>query len=425
MAVRLQFIPRKEPPDLLDLPWATPLLGWDHPRLVQMVKGPSRHVVRFVSDGERVYALKETVQADAEREYAMLRLLAEENLPVVEAVGVVTGRQSAAGDPLAAVLITRYLDYALPYGYLFGIEGGYGLGRKLVDAAVVLLVRVHVEGFFWGDCSLANLLFRRDAGALMAYLVDAETTQRHHPLPGGMRSADVELARENVAGGLFDLEAAGLLSPDVDVLALADLLEERYTLLWDELTASLEVDVHQRHLIEGRIRRLNHLGFDVGELIVEQEAGANRLRVTPTLVEEGHHSRELRRLTGLEVQENQARRLLNDIAAFGAHLARVEGQPSPQAIVAARWIAEVYEPVVARIPPELVGRREPAELFHELLEHRYYLSEAAGREVDNATAIRSYIDSILRYRRQERVIFDDHDDSIFDDHEVGIFDDEE
>ena len=425
MAVRLQFIPRKEPPDLLDLPWATPLLEWDHPRLVQMAKGPSRHVVRFVSDGERVYALKETVQADAEREYAMLRLLAEENLPVVEAVGVVTGRQSAAGDPLAAVLITRYLDYALPYGYLFGIEGGYGLGRKLVDAAVVLLVRVHVEGFFWGDCSLANLLFRRDAGALMAYLVDAETTQRHHPLPGGMRSADVERARENVAGGLFDLEAAGLLSPDVDVLALADLLEERYTLLWDELTASLEVDMHQRHLIEGRIRRLNHLGFDVGELIVEQEAGANRLRVTPTLVEEGHHSRELRRLTGLEVQENQARRLLNDIAAFGAHLARVEGQPSPQAIVAARWIAEVYEPVVARIPPELVGRREPAELFHELLEHRYYLSEAAGREVDNATAIRSYIDSILRYRRQERVIFDDHDDSIFDDHEVGIFDDEE
>ena len=123
MAVRLQFIPRKEPPDLLDLPWATPLIEWDHPRLVQMAKGPSRHVVRFVSDGDRVYALKETLQADAEREYAMLRLLAEENLPVVEAVGVVTGRKNAGGDPLAAVLITRYLDYALPYGYLSGIEG--------------------------------------------------------------------------------------------------------------------------------------------------------------------------------------------------------------------------------------------------------------------------------------------------------------
>jgi hypothetical protein len=406
VAVRLQFIPRKEPPDLLDLPWETPLEAWDHPRLVRMAKGVSRHVVRFVSDGDRVYALKETTQADAEREYAMLRLLAEENLPVVEAVGLVTGRSTAGGEPLGAVLVTRYLDYALPYGYLFVVEGGWGLGHKLVDAAVVLLVRVHVEGFYWGDCSLANLLFRRDAGALMAYLVDAETTEHHRPLPSGMRSADVELARENVAGGLLDLEAAGRLSPDVDVLALADLLEERYRLLWEELTASLEVDMGERHLIEGRIRRLNELGFDVGELIVERESGEDRLRVTPTLVEEGHHSRELRRLTGLEVQENQARRLLNDIAAFGAFLTRVEGQPSPHAIVAARWIAEVYEPIVAEIPPDLVGRREPAELFHELLEHRYYLSEAAGQEVDNETAIRSYIDSVLRFRPQERVIFE-------------------
>jgi len=409
VAVRLQFIPRKEPPDLLDLPWDTALADWVHPRLVRMAAGVSRHVVRFVSDGERVYALKETDQADAEREYAMLRLLGAENLPVVEAVGLVTGRQTAGGRPLDAVLITRYLDYALPYRYLFGTEGGSGLGRRLVDAAVVLLVRVHVEGFYWGDCSLSNLLFRRDAGALMAYLVDAETTTHRRPLPDGMRQADLEVARENVGGGLYDLEAEGLLSPEVDVLELTELLEERYTLLWDELTATLEVDIRERHLIEGRIRGLNDLGFDVGELIVEREAGADRLRVTPALVEEGHHSRELRRLTGLEVQENQARRLLNDIAAFGAHLARVQGQPVPQAVVAARWIAEVYEPTVEMIPPELRGRLEPAELFHQLLDHRYFLSEAAGQEVDNQTALRSYLASVLPFRPDERVIFGDEE----------------
>jgi hypothetical protein len=409
VAVRLQFIPRQEPPDLIDLPWGTALADWDHPRLVRMAAGVSRHVVRFVSDGDRVYALKETHPADAEREYGMLRRLGDENLPVVEAVGLVTGRQTPDGDPLGAVLVTRYLDYALPYRYLFSVEGGYGLGRRLVDAAVVLLVRVHVEGFYWGDCSLSNLLFRRDAGTLMAYLVDAETTEHRRPLPDGMRMSDVDLARENVAGGLLDLEAEGLLSPDVDVFALAELIEERYTVLWKELTESLEVDIRERHLIEGRLRRLNDLGFDVGELIVEHELGGDRLRVTPALVEEGHHSRELRRLTGLEVQENQARRLLNDIAAFGAFLARVEGRSLPQAVVAARWIAEVYEPIVARIPPDLRGRREPAELFHELLEHRYYLSEAAGHEVDNDTALRSYLDSVLRFRPPEKVIFEEQE----------------
>ncbi|MGH9265158.1 MAG: DUF4032 domain-containing protein [Acidimicrobiales bacterium] len=424
MAVRLQFIPRKEPPDLLDLPWATPLAEWDHPRLVRMAKGASRHVVRFVSDGHRVYALKETTPRDAEHEYRMLRLLATENLPVVEAVGLVTGREAPGGASLGAVLVTRYLDYALPFGYLFSVEGGHGLGHRLVDAAVVLLVRLHVEGFYWGDCSLSNLLFRRDAGRLMAYLVDAETTEHHRPLPEGMRHADVDLARENVAGGLLDLEGQGRLSPDVDVLELADLLEDRYRQLWDELTGSEEVDAGERHLIEGRIRRLNDMGFDVGELVVEHQAGGHRLRVTPALLEEGHHSRELRHLTGLEVQENQARRLLNDIAAFGAYLARVEGHPVPHAIVAARWMADVYEPTVAQIPPELVGRREPAELFHELLEHRYYRSEAAGHEVDNATAIQSYIDTVLRFRPEERVIFDDREHVVFDDRQPGLSDEE-
>jgi hypothetical protein len=197
---------------------------------------------------------------------------------------------------------------------------------------------------------------------------------------------------------------------------MADLFVERYQVLWDELTASLDIDAADRHLIDQRIRRLNELGFDVGELIVEREppgsaagAGAERLRVTPALVEEGHHARKLRRLTGLEVQENQARRLLNDIAAFGAYLCRVGDCALPESVIAARWIAEVYQPIVAQVPAELRGRLEPPELFHELLEHRYYLSEEAGREVTNEVALVSYLDLVLQFRREERVLLTDAD----------------
>lgn len=43
----------------------------------------------------------------------------------------------------------------------------------LLDAISGLLVQLHLAGTFWGDCSLSNTLFRRDAGALQAYLVDA------------------------------------------------------------------------------------------------------------------------------------------------------------------------------------------------------------------------------------------------------------
>jgi hypothetical protein len=375
-----------------------------------MAHGRSRHTVRFVADADRVFALKETTERDAAHEYSMLRLLETEGLPAVHAAGVVTGRQGADGTPLGAVLVTRYLDFSLPFHYLFGTDSGPALGARLLDAGVVLLARLHLEGFYWGDCSLSNLLFRRDAGALMAYLVDAETAEHHVPLPDGMRLDDVERARENIAGGLLDLQASGRAPATLDPFAIADLLEARYEALWRELTEVDEVDVTDRHAIDRRVRRLNELGFDVAEIVVEQDGDGDRLRVKPVVVEEGHHARELRRQTGLEVQENQARRLLNDIAAYGAYLARTEGQEVPPAIAAARWIAEVYEPLLASVPAELRDRLEPAELFHELLEHRYYLSEDSDEEVDNPSALRSYLASVLSHRPQERVLPDEGND---------------
>jgi hypothetical protein len=404
MVVRLQFVPGGEPGGLLDLPWSTPLAAWDDPRLVDMVHGTSRHVVRFVADGGRVFALKETTEREARREYGMLRRLITEGLPAVQPVGVVTGRQGSSGEPLAAVLISRYLDFSLPYRYLFAQERRPDLPGLLIDAGVVLLVRLHLEGFFWGDCSLSNLLFRRDAGAVMAYLVDAETAERRDELPDGMRANDIDIARENIAGGLLDLQASGDLGAEIDVLDVADQFEDRYHALWDELTGAEELSLDDRHLIDRRIRRLNGLGFDVDELLVEHDPEGYRLRVRPVLVEEGHHARELRRLTGLAVQENQARRLLNDIAAFGASISRDAGAEIPQAVVAARWLAEVYEPVIARVPGALRGRLEPPELFHELLEHRYYQSERAGREVSIDDALRSYVDSVLAHRRDEQTV---------------------
>jgi hypothetical protein len=370
-----------------------------------MAHGQSRHVVRFVAYDDRVYALKETTEVLARREFRLLRDLAREGLPVVEATGVVTDRDGG-DEPLGGVLITRFLDYALPYTYLIGAQEGTGLRGRLLDAGAVLLVRLHIEGVFWGDVSLGNVLFRRDAGALMAYLVDAETAELHPaPLADGLRHHDLDLGMENIVGGLLDLQAADRIDPDLDAVALAESLRARYGSLWDELTGVDLVGADERHQVEARIRRLNDLGFDVEELVVE--AGGGQLRIRPAVVEEGHHARELRRRTGLEVQENQARRLLADIAAYRAWLERTSGAPVPEAVAAARWMAEIYEPVVLGVPPELRSRREPAEVFHEFLEHRWLLSEAEGREVQNPEALASYLAGVLPGRPDERTLLAD------------------
>jgi hypothetical protein len=381
-------------PDFLDLPFGEPLEGWRHERMVKMAHGVSRHIVRFVRYGDRVYALKETEAGIARQEYEVLRMLREEHLPVVEPVGVVTGPEGAP-----AILITRYLDFSLPYWYILGRDEP-ALADKLINAAVVLLVRLHLDRVFWGDCSLSNILFRRDAGAMMAYMVDAETTERHSTLSDGMRHYDLDIARENIIGGLLNLQADGRVSEEIEPFEIAEELYQRYEGLWDELTRTEEFDIDQRWRIERRVRSINDLGFDVEELSIERSGSA--LQIKPILVEEGHHARELRRRTGLEVQENQARRLLADIESHRAWLEASGGRTTPAAVAAARWLADVYEPVIESVPESLLARLEAPELFHHLLEHRYYLSEQRKQEVSHSDSLADYLDSVLTSQPAER-----------------------
>src|ERR671918_881611 len=224
--MKMQLVKRAGHPDFLDLSWELPLTDWDSERLVEVARGISRHVVRFVNYDGRLYAIKELPQEFAEREYRLLRHLAEEALPVVEAVAVVSDR--IPGDPQTAALITRHLDFSLPYRTLFSGRTIPDLRNRLLDALAHLLVRLHLHGFFWGDCSLSNTLFRRDAGALTAYLVDTETGEMHPELSDGQRAHDIAIATENVVGELLDVDAEVGLPEDLDPVETATELESRY-----------------------------------------------------------------------------------------------------------------------------------------------------------------------------------------------------
>ena len=87
--------------------------------------------------------------------------------------------RTSDGEELPAALITQHLQFSLPYRSLFSRGMTAEHVPTLIDAIVVLLVRLHLAGFYWGDVSLSNVLFRRDAGAFAAYLVDAETGELH------------------------------------------------------------------------------------------------------------------------------------------------------------------------------------------------------------------------------------------------------
>ena len=267
--------PAEEAAGLLSLPWGEPLESWQDDRLVEIrQRGISRHVVRFVVDDGVLYALKELGERFARREYHLLRTLAELSIPAVEVVGVAVDRAPGAD----AILVTKFLTYATTYRAIFSRpRGGQPTGR-LLDALVELLVRLHLSGFFWGDCSLSNTLFRYDAGTLEAYLVDAETSEQHPALSTGQRDWDLELTVERVYGELLDLQAGELLPDDVDPLEIAEQLQGRYQALWEELTREeiLRPD-EQRYRIAARLRlaqpaRLRRRGGGAGQHASRQPA---------------------------------------------------------------------------------------------------------------------------------------------------------
>ena len=400
----------------LRLPWSRHLNEWPEELFVEVARGIHRNVVKFISHKDQVYALKELSTKTARKEYQLLRELEELGLPVVEPVGLITQRDkhvSAAPEQELdeedgvermdltdrGLLITNYMIGALPYRVIIqqGITSEQML--QMLDALAELLVRLHLSGFYWGDCSFSNALFKRDAGLMAAYLVDAETGELLDDMPDRRREYDLELANYNIAGDLMDLEASGALPAGLDPIDLAESLVERYNNLWAELTRSDEFDPEDQYLIEQRIARLNELGFDVEEMEISTVDNGTRVKMVPRVVEHWHHKRKLASLTGLQVQENQARRLLNSLYRYRLVLSEQEGREVPLPVAAYRWTAEVFNPSVQNIPVSLKGGLDDAELFHEILEHRWYLSQECRADVGMPYASQSYVENVLKKRQ--------------------------
>lgn len=398
MELQITATAPEHPAALLDLPWGIPLEEWPDEHLVALPRGISRHVVRFAHAGDEVVAVKEVGEWAAVREYGLLRDLDRMGIPAVDPLAVVTGRADRAGEALEPVLITRHLGGSLPYRSMFETTMRPGTVNRLLDALAVLLVRLHLTGFAWGDCSLSNTLFRRDAGAYAAYLVDAETGQIQPRLSRGQRDYDIEVARVNIAGELLDLEAGGSLHPSVDPITFGQAIADRYGELWHELTRESVYPVDKRHYIDRRIRRLNELGFDVAEMQIQKSPDGDQVTFLPKVVDAGHHQRQLLRLTGLDAEENQARSLLNDLEAWMATQDDyAPGDPlgARPEVLAHRWVRDVFRPTVRAVPLELRRALDTAQVYHELLEHRWFMSEQAQRDVGLEAAVDDYVRNVL------------------------------
>ena len=403
MLEKLSVVSPTYAPTLLKMPWSTPLEEWSTDLLAALPRGISRHTVRLVEADGLVFAVKEIGERVAYHEYRNLRRLQELGVPCVVPVAVITHRRDEDGEELTPCLVTEHLRFSLPYRDVFSRDPAADVVSKLVRALAVLLVRLHLLGFYWGDVSLSNTLFRRDADQFSAYLVDAETGEFHEPLSQGRRLYDVDVARVNIIGELMDLQAGGMIDETMDVIAVGNEIERNYLELWDLMTGDLYVQGNQAFdAISERVAKINALGFDVGEMEISNEGDMRRVHVQPAVFSTGFNRRKLQALTGLDVQDRQAQRLLGEMEVYRA--VRYGGK-LPLEAVAHRWMVKEYEPVVSLIPPKLREKLEPAQIFHEILDHRWFMSQNDKRFVPLAEAAESYFDHVLPTHRDEAMVY--------------------
>ena len=357
---------------------------------MQLPKGISRHEVRFLGYDERIYAIKELPTEPARNDYQVLRRLEESGAPSVTPVGIVERRSDDRHDERSAALITRYVDFSFSYREL--LEGaGFGQRRRqMLGAFAGLLVELHLAGCFWGDCSLSNVLYRYDATAIEAIMVDAETASMLPQLSAGQREEDLEIMILNVAGGMSDIAASQGIDIDHADLALGEEISDWYRWLWDETTSDIVIGADERYKITERINRLNDLGFTVEEVDLVPGDGGSTLCMRPIVGGRIFNSTRLRELTGVEASEWQARQILGDLYYYTAHRGFTSG--SGKAVSSIQWRVSEFEPLLDRIR-ELNPSGDPIQGYCDFLHYRYTASHDAARDLSNDEAFRGWVDA--------------------------------
>jgi len=380
-------------PDFRNLPWDVPFNTWDASicnSLVTVPMGVSRHPVLFVNFDGDIYALKQMPGRHAQIEFNLLTEIEKARLPAVTPVGYI---YTPLLNNNSSILITRYLKRSIPFRNLFVQKHLMNYRKYLLDAIAGLLVQIHLGGIYWGDCSLSNTLFRCDAGALSAYLVDAETAEVSPDFSPTMRHHELEIMEDNINAELEDITIRNIINKNDLHSYPGAYIRLRYQALWEEVTREEYIKKDEHYRINERIRALNSLGYSISNIELHDTDFGDQLRVRIVVSDRNFHRDQLFGLTGLDMEEGQAQIVMNEIHELKATLSRDKGNEVPMSVAAHHWLTQLYGPIQGIIQSEAGESVESAELYCHILEHKWYLSEKVKHDVGHVNAVQDYLEN--------------------------------
>jgi hypothetical protein len=137
------------------------------------------------------------------------------------------------------------------------------------------------------------------------------------------------------------------------------------------------------------------MGFTVGELELLPSPDGEHLRLRTTVTDRDYHRHLLHSMTGVVAGDRQASLLLNEIREMQATLARDRNRSVAMSIAAFAWLRERFQPTLEKLGPRLGPDTDPAELYCQVLEHKWLLSEQAQHDVGVERAIEDYVARFL------------------------------
>lgn len=377
-------------PDFLDLPWGEPLENWDqfYPNMVEYEIGLHRNEVKFLEYDNVVYAFKELPKKLASHEFTMLKELKELEIPVVNPVGYVQFKKE--NDEEYGIVITEYLEYSIPFRLLFFKPKLYRYQSKMIKSIANLIARLHIAKFYWGDCSLSNILFKRDAGELQAYLVDGETIQHYNSISDPRRQNDLDIMTENITGDLLDIEAQRKLPTELHFINTPELIQDSYYELWNTLTQEIKFPFQEKYRIGQKLEEIFNLGFTVKEYSLTPVEDGNILLLNTVVTEKFYYKTELKNLTSISAEETQAKIMFNNILEYKANLENKLDRILPLKVVAHQWYDSIFRHTLHQIGIDEDNINGP-QIFCQLLEHKWLLSERNNEDVGYLRAITDYL----------------------------------
>jgi hypothetical protein len=339
-----------------------------------------------------IFALKELPGQIAPKEFNLLDKIQEKQIPSITPVGYF---ELNSVSRKASVLVTRYLDHSIPLRTLFIGNSLLRYHQSLLDAIAGLLVQLHLGGIYWGDCSLSNVLFRRDAGALQAYLVDAETAEVHSGvLPPNLRLNDLTIMEDNIDSDIADLALNNCLPSTIPQRNIGAAIRIKYQQLWEEITYDELIYSGESYKIQERIQVLNSLGFSIDQVeLIPLEIG-DQLRLHVLVSDRNYHRQQLEKLTGLHSEEMQARQLMNEIIELKATMSMEKNQSISLNAAANYWLENIFKPIIVQLHSVLNNPLNATELYCQLLEHKWYLSENSHHDVGHQIAADDYLRNV-------------------------------